>query len=155
MYDFVTFREETEVMKTIALAAAVAAAPVLAWAEGMTHRVAIHVDQNAPHVMNMALNNAKNVAAYYTEHGDEVVIELVAYGPGLQMLVAGKSPVKDRIGAMSLEIPIQFSACGNTIAGMERQSGQKVELVDEAQGVPSGVVRLIELQEQGYAYVRP
>lgn len=142
-------------IRRTALAALLAAAPLMAMAEGKTHHVAIHVDQNDPHVLNMALNNAQNVAAYYTEAGDEVVLEMVAYGPGLHMLVEGKSPVKDRISTMALELPITFSACANTIAGMEKKTGEKLVLLDEASVVPSGVVRLIELQEEGYAYVRP
>ncbi|MEE3358503.1 MAG: hypothetical protein VX248_01040 [Pseudomonadota bacterium] len=128
----------------------------MAFAEGQTHHVAIHVDQNDPQVMNMALNNAQNVDAYYKSVGDDVVIEMVAYGPGLHMLVADKSPVRDRIAAMSLELGnITFAACGNTITGMEKKTGQAVTLMEEANVVPSGVVRLIELQEQGFAYVRP
>ncbi|WP_353474994.1 DsrE family protein [Salipiger sp. H15] len=142
-------------IRRTALAAMLAALPLAAMAEGKTHHVAIHVDQDDPQVLNMALNNAQNVASHYAGQGDEVVIELVAYGPGLQMLVAGKSPVKDRISTMSMELPITFSACGNTIAGLEKKTGEKVVLLDEAQVVPSGVVRLIELQEEGYAYVRP
>ncbi|EEX15976.1 conserved hypothetical protein [Citreicella sp. SE45] len=138
-----------------ALAAMLAVAPLMAMADGKTHHVAIHVDQNDPHTLNMALNNAQNLAAYYEEQGDEVVIEMVAYGPGLHMLVDGKSPVKDRIETMSLELPITFSACANTIAGMEKRTGETVTLLDEAEVVPSGVVRLIELQEEGYAYIRP
>ncbi len=127
-----------------------------AMAEGVTHYVAIHVDESDPKVMNMALNNAKNVSAYYESQGDSVVIEMVAYGPGLQMLVAGKSPVADRIAQMSLELEnISFSACGNTMRKMAAKTGQEVVLLDEAQQVPSGVVRLVELQEQGYAYIRP
>ena len=35
----------------------------------------------------------------------------------------------------------------NTIAGMEKRTGETVTLLDEAEVVPSGVVRLIELQE--------
>ncbi|NIY98682.1 hypothetical protein HC022_21365 [Salipiger sp. HF18] len=138
-----------------ALAAMLAVAPLMAMADGKTHHVAIHVDQNDPHTLNMALNNAQNLASYYEEQGDEVVIEMVAYGPGLHMLVDGKSPVKDRIETMSLELPITFSACANTIAGMEKRTGETVTLLDEAEVVPSGVVRLIELQEEGYAYIRP
>lgn len=127
-----------------------------AMAEGVTHYVAIHVDESDPKVMNMALNNAKNVSAYYESQGDKVVIEMVAYGPGLQMLVAGKSPVADRIAQMSLELEnISFSACGNTMRKMAAKTGQEVVLLDEARQVPSGVVRLVELQEQGYAYIRP
>jgi uncharacterized protein len=142
-------------IRRYALAAMLAVAPLMAMADGKTHHVAIHVDQNDPHTLNMALNNAQNLASYYEEQGDEVVIEMVAYGPGLHMLVDGKSPVKDRIETMSLELPITFSACANTIAGMEKRSGETVTLLDEAKVVPSGVVRLIELQEKGYAYIRP
>lgn len=127
-----------------------------AFAEGKTHYVAIHVDQNDPQVMNMALNNAKNVDAYYDGQGDTVIIELVAYGPGLNMFVEAKSPVRDRISAMSLEMEnLSFAACGNTHRAMQAKTGTDVPLMDEATVVPSGVVRLIELQEQGYAYVRP
>ena len=127
-----------------------------ALAEGKTHYVAIHVDQNDPAVMNMALNNAENVTSYYESQGDEVVIELVAYGPGLEMLVPGKSPVEQRISVMSLENEnLSFTACGNTLKAMSAKAGHEVPLVEEAVVVPSGVVRLIELQEQGYAYVRP
>ncbi|MGB3314289.1 MAG: DsrE family protein [Albidovulum sp.] len=143
-------------MKKIALAAMLTLSPLMALAEGKTHHVAIHVDEDDPQVMNMALNNAQNVANYYASQGDEVVIEMVAYGPGLNMFVEGKSPVADRVSAMSLEMDnLSFAACGNTLKGMEAKSGQPVPLMSEAVVVPSGVVRLIELQEEGYAYVRP
>lgn len=130
--------------------------PNAAFAAAAAHKVAIHVDQNDPQVMNMALNNAKNLAAYYDSKGETVDIELVAYGPGLMMLREDKSPVKDRISTMSLEMPnITFSACNNTIKGMTKKEGHEIKLLSEAGVVPSGVVRLMELQEQGYAYVRP
>ncbi|WP_170608734.1 DsrE family protein [Ruegeria arenilitoris] len=144
-------------MKSIIAAAALSLAICTgAFAEGNTHYVAIHVNENDPGVMNMALNNAANVNKYYGEQGDNVVIELVAYGPGLNMLIPDKSPVADRISTMSLEIEnLSFAACGNTHRKMSKKAGKDVVLMDEASVVPSGVVRLIELQEQGYAYVRP
>jgi intracellular sulfur oxidation DsrE/DsrF family protein len=144
-------------MKRLILAALLILVPAMgAMAQGKTHYVAIHVDQNDPQVMNMALNNAKNVDSYYKSVGDDVVIELVAYGPGLNMFVQDKSPVSDRISAMSLEMDnLSFAACGNTLNAMEAKAGMAVPLMEEAKIVPSGVVRLIELQEDGYAYVRP
>jgi len=118
--------------------------------------IAFHVDENDPAVMNMALNNAQNVQNYYAAQGDEAVIEIVAYGPGLNMFVAGKSPVADRISTMSLEIDdITFSACGNTHRKMSQKAGTDVALLPEAQIVPSGVVQLVTLQQKGYAYIRP
>lgn len=142
-------------MKHLITVAAIALASN-AWAEGKTHLLAIHVDENDPAVMNMALNNADNVASYYASQGDTVVIEVVAYGPGLNMLIPGKSPVEQRISAMSLENDnITFAACGNTLRKMSEKAGKDVPLMTEAKLVTSGVVRLIELQEEGYAYVRP
>ncbi|SPF79969.1 DsrE family protein [Pseudoprimorskyibacter insulae] len=143
-------------MKHLLTVAAFVAA-TSAFAEGQTHRVAVHVDENDPQVMNMALNNVQNVRNYYDSQGDTVVIELVAYGPGLNMFVEGKSPVADRISAMSLEMgdSLTFAACGNTLRGMSKKAGHDVALMSEAVVTPSGVVRLIELQENGYAYVRP
>lgn len=125
-------------------------------AQGKTHYVAIHVDENDPAVMNMALNNVANVNSYYESIGDKVVVELVAYGPGLNMFIPGKSPVEDRISVMALEMDnVSFAACGNTHRKMSEKAGKEIEIMDEANMVKSGVVRLIELQEQGYAYVRP
>ena len=128
---------------------------VPAFAEGKSHKLAIHVDENDPQVMNMALNNANNVRTHFEKMGDTVMIEIVAYGPGLNMYMAN-SPVKDRLSTMVLESEhVKFSACANTIAGMEKKSGKKITLVSEANVVPSGVVRLMELQEEGWSYIRP
>lgn len=124
--------------------------------ETKVHKVAIHVDDNDPQRMNMALNNVKNIKKYYDSVGEEVEIEVVTYGPGLHMLREDTSPVADRISLLSLEIEnLTFSACGNTHTNMSKKAGKDVVLLDEANMVPSGVVQLIHLQEQGYAYVRP
>jgi len=145
-------------MKNLVAATAVAlVAATGAWAEGVTHYLAIHVDENDPQVMNMALNNAQNVTNHYAAQGDEVVIELVAYGPGLHMFREDTSPVRDRIATMELEMDnLSFAACGNTIENMSRRAGgTEIALLDGVTVTPSGVVRLMELQQQGYAYIRP
>ena len=120
------------------------------------HKVAIQVNQNDKAVMDLALNNARNVIDYYKGKGETVAIEIVTYGPGLHMLRADTSPVKDRIAPMALENPnIVFIACANTQANQSKAEGKPVTLLSEAKVLPSGVVRLIELQKQGYAYIRP
>lgn len=140
----------------IAAAFMAASLASVAWAEGKTHFVAIHVNENDPKVMNMALNNVINLKKYYDSEGDDVVIEVVTYGPGLHMLRTDTSPVTDRISMMSMEIDnLSFAACGNTHRAMSAKAGKDIELIEEAGIVPSGVVRLIELQDEGYAYVKP
>jgi intracellular sulfur oxidation DsrE/DsrF family protein len=127
-------------------------------ADGKSHRVSIQVDQNDPQVMNLALNNATNVIEYYRARNEDVEVDIVTYGPGLHMLRADTSPVQDRIKRLKeLAFPgkIQFSACNNTKQGMEKAEGHAISILSDATIVPSGVVRLMELQEQGWSYVRP
>jgi len=122
------------------------------------HRLLIQVDQNDPALMNLALNNATNVIEYYRAKGQEVNVDVVTYGPGLHMLRADTSPVQDRIKNLKdLAFPskIQFSACNNTKEGMEKKEGHPINFLSEATIVPSGVVRLMELQENGWSYLRP
>ncbi|OAF10669.1 hypothetical protein AYJ54_10390 [Bradyrhizobium centrolobii] len=120
------------------------------------HRVAIHVDVNDPAVMNLALNNVSNVAQHYSDLGQKVEIEVVAYGPGLHMLRDDTSPVKGRIKAMSETMPeLTLSACGNTRENMAKNEGKDVPLISQAKVTKSGVVRLMELQERGWSYLRP
>jgi intracellular sulfur oxidation DsrE/DsrF family protein len=127
-------------------------------ADAKPHRVSIQVDQNDPQVMNLALNNATNVIEYYRAKNEDVDVDIVTYGPGLHMLRDDTSPVKDRIKRLKeLAFPgkMQFSACNNTKQNMEKAEGKAVPIISEATIVPSGVVRLMELQEQGWSYVRP
>jgi intracellular sulfur oxidation DsrE/DsrF family protein len=120
------------------------------------HKVAIQVSQNDKAQMDLALNNARNVIEYYKRKGETVAVEIVTYGPGLHMLRADTSPVKDRIASMSLENPgLTLIACGNTQANQSKAEGKDVPLIAEATVMPSGVVRLMELQAHGYAYIRP
>jgi intracellular sulfur oxidation DsrE/DsrF family protein len=120
------------------------------------HRLVIQVDVNDPAVMNLALNNVSNVAQHYSEIGQKVEIEVVAFGPGLHMLRDDTSPVKARIKSMSETMPqLAFSACGNTRENMTRTEAKEIPLVSQAKVVKAGVVRLMELQEQGWSYLRP
>ena len=57
---------------------------------------------------------------------------------------------------MALEMDnITFSVCQTTLTRMSKKVGEQIVLMDEASVVPSGAVRLIELQENDYAYLRP
>ena len=132
------------------------ASPIAPPVAGKVHKLAIQVDENKPEIMNLALNNAKNVLEHYKARGEAVLVEIVAYGPGLHMLRDDTSPVKARIAEMSLAEPgLAFIACGNTQASHSRQEGRAITLLSEAKVMPSGVVRLMELQSEGYAYIRP
>jgi intracellular sulfur oxidation DsrE/DsrF family protein len=142
----------------VVAAALLGAAPAPAADDVKTHRIAIQVDQNDPALMNLVLNNVSNLLEYYHAKGEQAQIEVVAYGPGLNMLREDKSPVKDRLRRVkegSFPSSVSFSACGNTKRNMEKAEGHPIDIVAQATIVPAGVVRLTELQEQGWAYIRP
>jgi intracellular sulfur oxidation DsrE/DsrF family protein len=123
---------------------------------GAVHKVAIQVSQIDKALMDLALNNARNIIEYYKEKNEPVEIEIVTYGPGLHMLRTDTSPVKERIAPMSLENPnLKFIACENTQKNQSKAEGKPVTLISEATLMPSGVIRLMELQNKGYAYIKP
>jgi intracellular sulfur oxidation DsrE/DsrF family protein len=145
-------------VRSLVLAAAVAFAAAGAQAADAKHRIVIQVDQNDPAVMNLALNNVRNLIDYYRAKNQDIDIEVVAYGPGLHMLREDTSPVKDRIKELAqVAFPsnIVFSACDNTKQAMEKQEGHSIAIIPQASLVPAGVVRIMELEEQGYSYVKP
>jgi intracellular sulfur oxidation DsrE/DsrF family protein len=118
------------------------------------HRLAVQVNVNDPAVMNLALNNVSNVVQHYDKLGQKVEIEVVAFGPGLHMLRDDTSPVKAK--SMSETMPqLAFSACGNTRENMTRAEAKDIPIISQAKVVKAGVVRLMELQERGWSYLRP
>ena len=120
------------------------------------HRLIIQVNTNDAAAMTLALNNAANVDQYYSDRGEPVEIEIITFGPGLHMLREDTSPVKDRVKSLAENRPtVQFKASGNTQENMSKLEKKKVTLVAQASVVPSGVVRIMALQEQGWSYLRP
>jgi len=120
------------------------------------HNLVLQVNANDPAMMTLALNNATNVAQYYKDLGEKVTIEVVTFGPGLHMLRDDTSPVKARIKSIKEANPaITFKACGNTQENMHKAENKDIPLIPEATVVKSGVVRVMQLQEQGWSYVKP
>ena len=123
----------------------------LAHETGAQHKLVIQVSTDDVRTQNMALNNAVNMQKALGM--DNIDIEIVAYGPGLSIMTLN-SPVSKRIPSLAMQ-DIIFSACGNTMAKMEEKSGNKIQLVEGVRVVQAGVLRIMELQEQGYTYIRP
>ena len=97
---------------------------------------------------NLALNNAKNVQQ---ELGaGKVDIEIVAYGPGIGMLKADAT-ISNRVDEAA-KSGIKVVACENT---MTVQKLTKADMNPNISYVPAGVVELMRLHSEGWAYIRP
>lgn len=111
-------------------------------------KVVIQVSTNDPATWNLALNNAKNIQKDLGK--DNTDIEIVSFGPGIGMLKAD-SEVANRV-VEAVDSGVQMMACQNT---MRSQKLNKEDMNSKVGYVPSGVVELIQRQQQGYAYLRP
>jgi intracellular sulfur oxidation DsrE/DsrF family protein len=120
-------------------------------ASDIKNKIVIQVSTDDSRTQTIALNNAVNLQKDYGM--DNVVIEVVAYGPGLGLLTH-ENKQASRVKSLAMQ-NIQFSACGNTMAKVTKKTGKEPKLTDGVQVVKAGVSRIMELQQNGYAYVRP
>lgn len=118
---------------------------------GPKHKVVIQVSTSDPESQRIALNNTVNLQKYYGI--DNVAIEIVAYGPGLSLLT-DKSEQGERVRSL-LAQDVQFSACGVTMKSITKKTGKAPILLPGVKVVDAGVPRIMELQEQGWSYIRP
>ena len=131
----------------VALTAGVLAAPASALADEKAKMV-IQVSDNDTGKWNLALNNAANIQKDLGK--DNVDLEIVAYGPGINMLKAD-SEVGNRV-AEAVESGVKVMACQNT---MRKAKLSKDDMLSTVGFVPSGVVEILKKQEQHYTYLRP
>lgn len=115
------------------------------------HKVVVQSSSSDPELQGLALVIAGNLQKHYGM--DNVDIEVVAYGPGLGIMTAD-SPHAKKVKSL-LDHNVKFSACEGTLKFLEANKGKRPKLVSGVGTVPDGVVRVIELQEKGYAYVYP
>ncbi|KVW96211.1 DsrE family protein [Thiobacillus denitrificans] len=109
-------------------------------------KLVIQVSDGNPATWNLALNNAKNVQ----KDVKGAIIEIVAYGPGIGMLKAD-SEVANRVGE-AVDSGMKVVACENTMKG---QKLSKADMNPKIGYVKAGVVELMDLQVEGYSYIRP
>jgi len=96
----------------------------------------------------LALSNARNVQSDLGR--GNVDIEIVVYGPGIEMLKL-ESVVGPNV-AEALAAGVHITACENTMIG---QHITRDDMLPAIGYVKAGVVRLMHRQQEGYAYVRP
>lgn len=114
-------------------------------------KVVLQISDGSAAKQTLVLNVANNLINYY--RNDDLKLEIVAFGPGLQLLFAD-NPNKDRIQSLNVS-GVRFSACGVTIAGLTKLLGHPPKLNPNSVVVKAGVVRILELTGQGYTLVRP
>ena len=114
-------------------------------------RIVLQISDSDPFKQTLVLNVANNLIKHYGQ--DKVDIEIVAFGPGLRLMFK-ENVNSGRIQGLTGS-GVKFSACKNTIAGMTKKLGHAPELNSNAVPVSAGVVRIIELENQGFKLIKP
>jgi len=114
------------------------------------HKFVLQLSDGGKMKQTLVLNVARNLIRHY---GNDVHIEIVAFGPGLRLLFKSNGNRK-RISNLN-QYGVRFSACKNTIKGMGKKLGHPPVLNAKAVPVGAGVVRIYELVKKGYMLVRP
>jgi intracellular sulfur oxidation DsrE/DsrF family protein len=111
-------------------------------------RIVFQVSDNDPAKWNLALNNARN--AQNDVGKQNIDIEIVAYGPGINMLKM-EATTANRVSD-AIKSGISIVACENT---MTAQKINKDDMNASISYVPAGVIQLMKRQQEGWAYIRP
>ena len=111
-------------------------------------KVVFQVSDGDPKKWNLALNNMNNVQEALGK--DKVDVELVVYGPGIDMLKA-ESTAGNRVNE-AVANGVKVVACEVT---MKAQKLTKDDMLKSVGYVPGGVIELMKKQKEGYAYIRP
>ena len=117
------------------------------------HRIVYQLSDAGPDRAKFVLGNIKNHLRGVGSQNIEAV-ELVVFGPGLKSFVTKTMDPEVRLLLEALQTQgMIFAACGNT---MKNYSIVLEELPDGTKTLPQGgVVRIMELEDAGYRYIRP
>lgn len=116
------------------------------------HRVVYQLNEaGAEH----ALHILNSVGAMIGKYQDNVAIAVVAFGPGIHLLARKPGrPVPDELRArarsQARDYRVRYIACGNT---MKTLGWTVADMEDYVQVEEVGAAALMELQEQGWAYI--
>lgn len=118
---------------------------------GDKQQVVYHVadEEKVMFALNNIRNHIKGVGGK-----ENVEIVLVVHGPGLKAFheMQAVDKLRETVAMLQGE-DVQFNACGNT---MRAQQVEVDELIPGFVRVDQGgVVRIAELQQDGYLYIRP
>jgi uncharacterized protein len=118
------------------------------------HKIVYHLSEPGVEKAKFVLRNIQNHVDGVRGWQHIEALELVVHGPALKTFVAKTiDPDVKRATDALRDHGLEFGACGNTMKAFDISLE---ELPMGAKHLPQGgVVRLMELQELGYAYIRP
>lgn len=127
----------------------------LADAQQAVTKVLVHLTSADIDAGMNTLNNLQQLLDSYAEKQQKVIVEVIANGDGIKLLDNKNTTIARRIRELSAQHDnLTFAACKNTIDQMRLSKGLKVDLIPQVKLIDSGVVKVIERQNEGWTYIR-
>ncbi|MDA9446122.1 MULTISPECIES: DsrE family protein [Bradyrhizobium] len=115
------------------------------------HRIVLQLSDGDAKKQALVLSVANNLLKAYDP--DKIAIEVVAFGPGVDLLLSG-SERRKQVESLIAQ-GVRFDICLNTVDTIERETGKRPEFIPAATPVQVGVGQILFLAENGYTVVRP
>ena len=115
------------------------------------HKIVLQLSDDDPRKQALVISVANNLLKFYDP--DKVAIEVVAFGPGIDLL-RSESPNRKRVESLVAQ-GVRFDVCLNTVETIERETGKRPEIIAAATPVQVGVAQILLLTENGYTLVKP
>ena len=115
------------------------------------HKIVLQLSDNDPRKQGLVISVANNLMKFYDP--DKVAIEIVAFGPGIDLL-RPENPNRKAVESLVAQ-GARVDICLNTVDTLEREAGKRPEFITAATPVQVGVAQILFLTENGYTLVRP
>lgn len=116
----------------------------------MIYKAVFHIDMDDEKALSVGLANVTNLLLAIEDTPHKLV--MLFNGPAVTMLTKEKlADFADNIKQLQAE-QVEFQVCNNALTKFDISPDR---LMDGFTVIPAGIVALIELQNRGYAYIKP
>jgi len=116
----------------------------------MAYKAVFHIDLEDDHRFKLSLGNITNTLAALDETEGDFI--LLANGPGVKMLAGEKvKELSEQIKTL-MAAGVRFQACNSAL---QKYTVDATDLVSGVETIPAGIIGLIDLQNNGFAYIKP
>ena len=124
------------------------------WGSLREGKVLVHVSSAGREALSAAVDEIEDLLRDARASKRRLQVEVVANGPGLDLLRADDADLAARLIALRVQYPeLGFVACNQTIE-RRRAAGRPVELVAGTVVAPSALHEVVERLRAGWIYVR-
>lgn len=119
----------------------------LIFAQQKEHKIVFDFTKGDTASFSTMMRQIRNI----TNASGNAKLEIVCYGPGLDMITTAKTTVQKDIEEFTAKYNVVFAACE---ASMQRRGIKKAELLSQVVTVPLASLEISSKQQDGWSYIK-